>query len=133
MYSIKPYFSFLLLFAFASCSRENSGQQLTSTTPGLSVSQKSVNTGQSVNFTISNVVPNTVSHWTVSAASGYTIDSVYSYSNNKITFTQPGNYTVSAEMKYAPCSADALAHPGMDTCFNSGTAKGVVSSTVEVK
>lgn len=133
MYSIKPYFNLLLLALLASCSRENSNQQLSTSKPSLSVSQKSVQSGQSVNFTISNVIPNTISHWAVSSASGYTIDSIYSYANTRITFTQPGNYTVTAEMKYAPCSPDALAHPGIDSCFNSGTSKGVVSSTIEVK
>lgn len=133
MYSIKPYLCLLLMASLVSCSRENSNQQLSTSKPSLSVSQKSVQSGQSVNFTINNVVPNTISHWAVSAASGYTIDSVYSYANTKITFTQPGNYTVTAEMKTNDCNPYFIANNWLDSCYRTATSKGVVSSTVEVK
>ena len=133
MYSIKPYFSLLLLALLASCTRDDANQQLSTSNPSLSVSQKSVQPGQSVNFTINNVVPNTISHWAVSAASGYTIDSIYSYANTKITFTQPGNYTVTAEMKSNECNPYFINNNWMDSCYNRSTSKGVVSSTIEVK
>lgn len=133
MYSIKAYLCLLLMASLVSCSRENSNQQLSTSKPSLSVSQKSVQPGQSVNFTISNVAPNTISHWTVAATSGYTIDSIYSYANTKITFTQPGNYTVSAEMKSNECNQYFIDNNWMDSCYKSSTSKGVLSSTIEVK
>src|SRR5947209_16438115 len=108
----------LALMAFFSCThddlssrKENSAQ--------LVVSQSTVHTGSPVQLRITNVPAGAVAKWTASPAANVQFDSSYSYQQNSVTITQPGTYTISAEMHYAPCSAAALAHPGMDTCFNS--------------
>lgn len=103
----------------------------------LVASKTSVKTGEDVSLTV--VVPNTsqgilpvAARWSVSPDTGVSMDSIYSFSQNTISFSQPGVYTVNADVRRVQCSPEAAAHPGMDTCFNNGTDLTSVSSTITI-
>jgi plastocyanin len=111
------------------CQKENSNSQGNETK--LLASKESVNTGGSVSFQLQNRPNGSVSKWTVSPATGVNLDSIFSRQNNTITFTQPGTYTVSTEIRWV--HPNCMPSPGYDTCYNSGTVAGKLMSRITVK
>ncbi|MEO8766698.1 MAG: hypothetical protein ABI416_20515 [Ginsengibacter sp.] len=128
-----PLLTFILLST--SCQKNISDQHAQGETK-LVASKTYLKTGEAVSLSVvqssSQGVLSLASRWTVAPGEGVHMDSVYSFSQNTITFSQPGVYTVNADLRKVECSPEAAAHPGLDTCFNSGTDFTSISNTITV-
>lgn len=96
--------------------------------PKLVTEKLEVKTGEVLKLSLKNKGTNAVARWTVTPAAGVSLDSVYSKEGNEIEFTQPGSYTVQAEIRNVNC----LPTPGWDTCYKAATTAATLSSTVKV-
>lgn len=131
----------VMLFAliFTAC-KKNAGDNPQSKAPvketKMLASKTSLKTGESLFLYI--IMPDTAAgvnvaaKWSVTPGTGVTIDSLYSFSENSITFSQAGTYTVNADLRKVQCSPEAAAHPGMDTCYNGGSDFTAVSNTITI-
>ena len=116
------------------CSKESSSSSLPkSSKPAVSFNASTLVAGEPVVFTIQNSTDSAVGKWTVTPDSSSVINNPYSWSgSDTVVFSQPGTYNITIQLKKVMCSAEAAAHPGMDTCFNSGSPVGQIDTTIVV-
>src|SRR5450432_1258332 len=126
---------FTLIFMVTACQKNISNETPANATK-LVASKTSLKTGENVSLAVvqnnsQGLLP-VAARWSVSPNTGVTMDSVYSFSQNTISFSESGVYTVNADVRRVQCSPEAAAHPGLDTCFNNGTDLTKVSNTITV-
>lgn len=109
----------VLTIAFCACQKNDAADSSNNVVTSLSASKTTVSKNETVSLNITNAPSgNVYSKWSTSPATGATIDQPYSNNNRgSVTFTQPGTYTISAEMRSVhPSCAPS---PGYDTCYTS--------------
>ena len=96
----------------------------------IETSKNAVKVGETLTVQIKHTSVGSVSKWNVQPSSGSLIDNVYTTGSNTMRFTQPGTYTINAEMRtvHPDCHPSA----GWDTCFSKGTASEKLAATIMV-
>ncbi len=117
----------LATVVFMACQKEAS---FSDDQPKLVTAKSEVKTGEVLKVSLKNKGANAVARWKVTPSAGVELDSVYSKDGNEIAFTQPGNYTVEAEVKNV--TVNCLPTPGWDTCYKAATTTAILSNTVKV-
>lgn len=114
--------------AWVACQKEGStaGPQ----GPQIVTAKSEIKKGETVTVALKNTSNNAVARWTVTPASGATIDSVYSTQVNTISFSQPGRYTIEADVRNV--TSNCRPSPGWDTCYKASPTLGRVAQTVSV-
>jgi hypothetical protein len=126
---------FAVCVALYACSKENSSASTkpNSINPTLSFNRSQLVSGHPVAFIMQNASDSVVAKWTVSPDSAVIISNHYTWgSGDTIIFPRPGTYTISIQLKKVACGPEAAAHPGMDTCFNSGSIVGSINTTIVI-
>ncbi len=115
----------------AACQKEHSSSGQNS--PGITTDKSQVKTGETVTLTVQNAVPGAAIKWTIKPETTSTLTREYTFTDqNTVSFSSPGTYSVNAESRKVMCDSAAAAHPGMDTCFNSGTQVSLQTATIVV-
>jgi len=115
------------------CHKENSSNNSTSSQTRITTDRSLVKAGETVSLSVQNGTPGAVVKWNVIPKTNVSVSRAYSWDQkNTITFNAAGDYAVSAEIKKVWCDSVAAAHPGMDTCLNSGTVTATVQTTIKV-
>lgn len=117
----------LAAVAWLSCQKEAS---FINDQPQLVTAKSEVKTGEVVKLTLRNKEANAVARWKVTPSAGVELDSVYSKDGNEIAFTQPGNYTIEAEVKNV--TVNCLPTPGWDTCYKAASTAAILVNNVKV-
>ena len=113
-----------ITLAFMACKKN------TSEVNKIETSKNVVKVGEALTVQIKNTSAASVSKWNVQPSTGATIDNMYTTGSNTMRFTQPGTYTINAEMRTV--HPDCRPSPSWDTCFSKGTASEKLATTIMV-